>query len=82
MSTTFREVERLLRARYRSACELRPDTSLVADLELDSLLQLDLLVELENHFAVALELDEDQEVITLADLVAWIERAQAQEGAG
>jgi len=39
------------------------------------------VVEVENHFGVSLELDEDQSVLTIGDLVAWIERARAAEPA-
>ena len=76
MSDTFREVERIVRGLCSDARDLRPETNLVAELGLDSVLQLDLVVQLENEFAVALELEEDQEVITIANLVSWIDRAR------
>jgi len=76
MTDTLEEVERIVRSIRGDAIELRPETHLVADLGLDSLLQLDLVVQLENQFAIALELEEDQEVITIANLVAWIDRAR------
>ena len=56
MSETFLEVERILRKRLHADERLLPETNLVADLGLDSLRQLELVVELENHFAVALDL--------------------------
>jgi len=80
MSDTFAEVERILRKLRSEVGDLRPETNLVADLELDSILQLDLVVQLENEFAITLELEEDQEVITIADLVAWIDRARGWTG--
>lgn len=79
MNETLTELERLLRERLQRTGELTRETRLVADLALDSIQQLDLIVELENHFAIALDLDEDQEVHTIGELVAWIDRAR---GAG
>jgi acyl carrier protein len=74
MSETLAEVERILRTLCDDAPDLLAETNLVTDLGLDSILQLDLVVELENRFAISLELEEDQEVITIADLVEWIDR--------
>ncbi|MCX5740042.1 MAG: acyl carrier protein [Proteobacteria bacterium] len=73
------EMRRLLRERLRVEREITPETDLVADLALDSLKQLELLVEVENHFGVCLEAEADQEVLTIGDLVAWIERARVEE---
>ena len=79
MNETLTELERLLRERLRHTGDLTGETRLVADLALDSIQQLDLIVELENHFAIALDLDENQEVHTIGELVTWIDRVR---GAG
>lgn len=76
MSDTLSELNRLLRERMGRSGTLTPETELVADLALDSIQQLDLIVELENHFAVALETEGDEEIRTVGDLVACIERAR------
>ena len=78
-STEVAELQRLLRERLRIEREITPETDLVTDLALDSLKQLELLVALENHFGVCLEAEADQEVLTIGDLVAWIERARAEQ---
>lgn len=78
-SAELAELQRLLRERLRIEREITPETDLVTDLALDSLKQLELLVELENHFGVCLEAESDQEVLTIGDLVAWIERARAEQ---
>lgn len=52
--------------------ELRPDMDLFADLELDSLKALTLALEVENRFKVYL--DEEGDLVTIADLVAAIRR--------
>ena len=76
MSDALSELQRLVRERFPRAGELRAETRLVADLALDSIQQIDLLVELENHFAIALDIDDDG-VETLGELAACIERARA-----
>lgn len=81
MSDTLGELQRLLRERMAHAPALTPETELVADLALDSIQQLDLIVELENHFAVSLELDEDEDISTLGQLAAWIDRMRVVEAA-
>lgn len=78
-SGVFDELRQLLRVRLHVEREIVPATDLVADLALDSLKQLELLVEVENHFGVCLEAEADQEVLTIGDLVAWIERARVEE---
>jgi acyl carrier protein len=77
MSETLTELNRLLRERLGRSERLLPETELVADLALDSLQQLDLIVELENHFAIALDTEGDREIRTVGELVACIERARA-----
>ncbi len=81
MSDTLAALQRLLRERLQRKEELAPETRLVADLALDSIQQLDLIVELENHFSIALDLAEDEEVHTIGELVAWIDRTRSAEAA-
>ena len=51
---------------------------LVADLALDSIQQLELIVELENHFEIALEIEGDDGIRTVGELVACIDRARSE----
>ena len=53
---------------------LRLDMRLVEDLELDSLKQLTLAVEVENHFRICLDPERDHELETVGDLVDAIRR--------
>jgi acyl carrier protein len=53
---------------------LEPQQRLVEDLGLDSIKQLTLAAEVENHFRVCLDVTED-EVVTVGDLVTAIRRA-------
>jgi acyl carrier protein len=52
--------------------ELRPETRLVEDLELDSITALTLAVEVENLFRVRLDPEIESRIVTVGDLVAAI----------
>ncbi|MFW5739522.1 MAG: acyl carrier protein [Myxococcota bacterium] len=54
-------------------CEILPSTDLLADLELDSLQQLTLIVELENHFRICFEPEDEEGVATVQDLMNVID---------
>ncbi len=76
MSETWTELERLLRERFGRSGVVSPETDLVGELALDSIQQLELVVELENHFEVALEPEGDEPIRTAGELVAWVDRAR------
>lgn len=57
--------------------KLRPEMHLVEDLELDSLRLLTLAVEVENHFRICLDEDDEAEIETVGDLVRVIEQKTA-----
>ena len=46
----------------------------IEDLELDSLGLLTLAVEVENHFQICLEQEDEAQIRTVADLMAVVER--------
>lgn len=79
MSDTWIELQRLLRERFGRSDAVAPETDLVGELELDSLQQLELVVELENHFEVALEPEGGEGIRTAGDLAAWVDRARRGE---
>lgn len=51
---------------------LAPEMRLVEDLELDSVRLLTLAVEVENHFQVCLDEEDDAAIITVGDLVTTV----------
>jgi acyl carrier protein len=53
---------------------LRPEQRLFADLELDSIKALTLVVEVENRFRIALEPEAETEIVTVGDLVQVVRR--------
>lgn len=91
MSATSLDEQRFL-THLRKALQHRQDlkqiedsellASRVADLELDSLEQLDVLAAVEDLFGVILEGRELQSVDTLSDLLATSKLAAIQKGRG
>lgn len=67
-------VVQVLRQRLNIQGPLSSETDLVADLQLDSIKLLTLVVELENRFQVCFEQGDEAEVRTLADLSALVAR--------
>lgn len=65
-------VQRVARQHLEWQGELRPETRLVEDLELDSIKALTLAVEVENLFRVRLDPEVESKVATVGDLVAAI----------
>ncbi len=59
---------------------LAPGMHLVEDLELDSIRLLTLAVEVENHFRVCLDEEDDRGIETVGDLVAVVRRELAGDG--
>lgn len=53
---------------------LDPEMRLVEDLELDSIRLLTLAVEVENHFRICLDEEDDRAIETVGDLVAVVRR--------
>ena len=55
-------------------------TDLLGDLQLDSLKQLELVVEIENRFGICLDAEDEQGLATVAELTARIaDRMSARE---
>ena len=61
---------------------IRPDASLVEVLELDSLAQVVLVLEIEEHYGFQFDPEEIARVRTIADLVGVIRSRASQEGPG
>ena len=70
-------VERLAREKLDWRGELEPGMRLVEDLELDSMRNLALAIEIENHFRIRLEEEDEAAIETVGDLVELIARKRA-----
>ncbi len=56
---------------------IRPEMRLIDDLRLDSLRLLTLAVEVENHFRIRLDPDEEAAIATVGDLIDTVARKLA-----
>lgn len=71
------QVRRLARERLALTVDVRPESRLIEDLGLDSLRLQALAIEVENHFRICLEPEDEEAIQTVADLVSAIERKSA-----
>lgn len=69
----------LSRERLELELELEPASRLVEDLGLDSLRLQALAIEVENDFRICIEPEEEEEIVTVGDLVDVIERKMAED---
>lgn len=72
-------VRRVIRQDLECEVLVEEPSSILGDLQLDSLQRLTLAVELENHFEICFDLEDEQGLSTIGDLVDLIER-QLGEG--
>lgn len=73
MDEALAEIRRVLREELGLSREVRIEDDLVADLQLDSVALLTLVVGLEDRFRIALEEQDAASVRTVRDLAALVE---------
>jgi acyl carrier protein len=78
MDEVLGEIRRVLRDELGIGREPRPDDDLIADLQLDSVGLLTLVVGLEDRFRVALEEEDAAAVRTVSDLAALVLRRRGE----
>jgi acyl carrier protein len=59
----------LAQERLATDVEIEPASRLVEDLGLDSLRLQALAIDIENHFRICIEPEEEEAIVTVADLV-------------
>lgn len=72
VSDILGEVRRLARERLALTEEIEAESRLIEDLGLDSLQLQGLAVEVENHFRVCLEPEDEEAIQTVGDLVVVV----------
>lgn len=58
---------------------LKPETSLVGDLEIDSLDVVELLMNFEEEFDVSIDDEASENIKTIADVVAYIDNELSKD---
>ncbi len=66
------QVRELAAERLSLDVDLHPESRLIEDLGLDSLRLQALAVEVENHYRICLEPEDEESIVTVADLVRTI----------
>lgn len=75
----FQEVARLLQPFRRHETPITQDTDITADLDLDSLAVMNLLMQVEDKFDISIPLNLIPEIRTVGDLVQVIEQLTASK---
>lgn len=73
-------IEGVAREYLNRPLELRSEMRLREDLELDSLQWVTLAIEVENHFRIYLEEDDELSIQSVGDLVEVVHRKLLAEG--
>jgi acyl carrier protein len=72
-------LQRIVREALGDAAPVAPETDLLGDLQLDSVKQLELIVEIENEFEICFEPEEEHGLATIAELVALVQKRMQEE---
>jgi acyl carrier protein len=75
-----RDVVEIIERVSRLPIEPRPDSELLADLGFDSLLVLELVGELEEHFNITVPLNDLARIRTVSQVVAQVRNLAAHQG--
>ena len=73
----LRTISEVARKKLDLERELTVDMQLVEDLELDSIRLLTLAMEIEDHFKICLDEEDEETIVTVADLVGVVRRKLA-----
>ena len=79
MTDTISQLFTLLAPFNTTGVELKPDTDISADLNIDSVTVMDFVMEVEDHFDIEIPLNVLSETRTIADLAGVVE-ARAKKG--
>lgn len=71
--TILAGIRQVVQRRLKLERPIDPGTEIGADLQLDSIQQFTLIVELENHFQICFDPGDEQELATVQDLIELIQ---------
>ena len=70
----FTVIQGILNKHNPAGVAITPDTDLVADLSLDSVAAMDLVMEIEDHFDLDIPVNDLSDLRSVRDLVALVRR--------
>jgi acyl carrier protein len=74
------EVAAILQRFNTAGRQIGPETDLAADLNIDSVAAMDLIMEIEDRFEIDIPINLVSDMTTVADLVALVERQLKARG--
>ena len=77
----FAKLSELLAPFNAKNIELKPDTEISTDLNIDSVSVMDFVMEVEDHFDIDIPLNVLADTHTMTDMVKVVEQRLAQNGA-
>ncbi len=77
----FAKLSELLAPFNTNNIELKPDTEISVDLNIDSVSVMDFVMEVEDHYDIDIPLNVLAETHTMTDMVKVVEKRLAQTGA-
>ena len=77
----FAKLSELLTPFNTKNIELKPETEISADLNIDSVSVMDFVMEVEDHFDIDIPLNVLADTHTMTDMVKVVEQRLAQAGA-
>jgi acyl carrier protein len=80
--TVFRTIENFVKLRSGLTSHIAPDARFREDLDLDSLLVVDIVIDLEKEFDIVLPEEDLARMATLDDAVSLVERLLGAPAAG
>ncbi len=76
----FRRISTLLEPMNQKGVKLTRDTDLVADLEVDSVTVLDVVMDIEDYYDISIPVNTISETKTIGQLVDAIHQIKGQQG--
>ena len=72
-------VRHVIRQHLNIAGPIDPETDMLREWQLDSIKQLTLVVELENHFRICFEAGDEQDLVTVGQIVDLVSSRLARQ---
>ena len=76
----FAKLSELLQPFNKNGIELKPDTEISVDLEIDSVSVMDFVMEVEDHYDIDIPLNVLAETHTMTDMVKVVENRLVKGG--
>ncbi|MBQ6783153.1 MAG: acyl carrier protein [Acholeplasmatales bacterium] len=73
-TVSFEEIKKMIIECANVSAEITPESVLKTDLGFDSIYAVEMILELEEHFGIKIEINEMDTMMTVADVVKVVEK--------